>query len=61
MAEKRRLGVPGVGGTGLNGIDAHLGGFRDANYCIWNGWAMRSYCTAQRNVCDWVTLLENKT
>ena len=34
------------------GIDRHFGGFLDANCYIWNGWAMRSYCTAQRNLCD---------
>ena len=33
----------------------------DANCYIWNGWAMESYCTAQGNVCDWVTLLNNRT
>ena len=32
----------------------------DANYNIWNGRAMRSFCTAQRTLCDWVTLLCNK-
>ena len=35
-------------------------GFIDANYCIWSGWAMESYCTAQGTMCDWVTLLYNR-
>ena len=34
--------------------------FLDANCGIWNGWAMRSYCIAHGNVCDWVTLLYNR-
>ena len=42
-------------------VDGDLGGFGDANCYIWNGLAMGSYCTAQRNVCDWVTLLYNRT
>ena len=32
----------------------------EPNYNIWNRWAMRSYCTAQGTVCDWVTLLYNR-
>ena len=59
MAEKSRLGVGGKGGG--SGMDGHFGGLGDANYYIWNGWAMGSYCTAQGNVCDWVTLLYNRT
>ena len=35
---------------GWEGRDGHSGGFRGANYYIWNGWAMGSYCTAQGNV-----------
>ena len=51
MAKKSRLEIPKGegGGSGMNG---HLGGFGVANYYIWNGWAMGSYCTAQGNVCD---------
>ena len=44
----------GVGGMGGSGVDGHFGG---AKCCIWNGWAMQSYYTAQGNVCDWATLL----
>ena len=44
-----------VGSVGIWGI------FLDANSCIWNGWAMGSYCTAQGNVYDWVTFLYNRT
>ena len=36
-------------------------GFLDANCYIWNGWAMGPYCTAQGTVCDWITLLYNRT
>ena len=36
-------------------------GFGDVNSYIWNGWALGSYRTAQGNVCDWVTLLYNRT
>ena len=32
-----------------------------ANCYIWNGWTMGPYCTAQGNMCDWVTLLYNRT
>ena len=38
-----------------------FGGFGDANYYIWSGRTMGSYHTAQGNVCDWVTLLYNRT
>ena len=44
-----------------SGIDGHFAGFLDANCCIGNGWAMEPYWTAQGNVCDWVTLLYNRT
>ena len=37
-------------------MDGHLGKVGDTNCCIWNGWAMGSYSTAQGNVCDCVTL-----
>lgn len=36
-------------------------GLVDINCFIWNGWAMRFYCTAQGNMCVWVTLLYNGT
>ena len=52
MAKESRLEVP------RNGMDGHLGGFFGCY--IWNGWAMRSYCAAQGNVCDWVTMLYNR-
>ena len=42
-----------VEGVGCMGI---LGFFLDTNCYIWNGWAMGPHCTAQGNVCDWVTL-----
>ena len=42
-------------------MDGHLGGGLDANCCIWNGWAMGSFCVAQGNVCDGVTLSYNRT
>ena len=29
----------------------------DENSYICNGWEMGSYCTAQGNVCEWVTFL----
>ena len=32
-------------------------GLVDANYYIWNQWALASYCTAQGTVCNWVILL----
>ena len=41
---------------GGSGMDGHLGGLGDTKCYIWNGWAMGSYCTAQGNVCDWITL-----
>ena len=54
------LGFPGPGGAGSR-MDGHFGGLKDTNCYIWNGWAMGSYCTAQGTVCDWVTLLYNRT
>ena len=60
MAEKSRLAVP-QGERRGSGMDGDLGGFLNANCYIWIGWAMGSYCTAQGNVCDWVTLLYNRT
>ena len=53
MAKKSRFG----GGAGWMGI---LGGLEMQIY-TWNEWAMESYCTAQGNVCGWVTFLYNKT
>ena len=43
------LGFPGGGQGERVGWMGILG---DANYCIWNGWAMGSYCIEQGNVCD---------
>ena len=60
MPKKNRLGVP-KGERGGDEKDGYLGVFLDINYYIWNGWAMGSHCTAQGNVCDWVTLLYNRT
>ena len=58
MAKKSMTwGSQGV--RGGSGMDGHLGGFKMQTY-IWNGWAMGSYCTAQGNVCYWVTLLYNR-
>ena len=60
--QEQTWGSKGLGGErGRSGIDGHLGCFRDVNCYIWNGWAMGSYCIAQGNVCDWVTLLYNRT
>ena len=38
-----------------------FGGFQDADCHIWNGWAIGLYCTAQGNMCNWVTLLYSRT
>ena len=35
-------------------------GLVDENCYIWNGWAMRAYCTAQGTAYDRVTLLHNR-
>ena len=59
-AKKSRLGVPGGKGKGV-GRTGVLRGFGDANCYIWKGWAMGYFCTTQGNVCDWVTLLYNRT
>ena len=58
--EEQSLGLPrgtgeGVGWMGIWGL------FLEANCYVWNEWAMGSYCTAPGNVCDWVTLLYNRT
>ena len=53
--------VWGQRGRGGSTMDGHFEGLGDANCYIWNGWAMGSYCTAQGSVCDWVTLLYNRT
>ena len=34
--------------------------FWDVDCDVCNGWAMGSYCRAQGNVCDWVTLLYSR-
>ena len=60
MAKESRLGVH-KGERGGVGMDGHFVGFLEANSYIWNGWAMGSYCTVQGNVCDWITLLYNRT
>ena len=59
MAKESRLGVPR--GRGRECDEWAFGVFLDAKCCIWNGWAMRPYCTAQGTMCDWVTLLYNRT
>ena len=46
MDLENRLVVARVGGVGWTG---NLG-LIDANYCIWNGWAMRSCCIALGNI-----------
>ena len=56
MAKESRLVVPRREGVEWTG-DL---GFGDANDCIWNGWAMGPYCTAQGTVSDWVTLRYNR-
>ena len=58
MAKESKLEVPkgkeeGVRWMGILGVVV--------NCYIWNGWAMGPCCTAQGNVCDWVTLLYNGT
>ena len=60
MAKMSRLGVPfGGEGEGMGGMG--ILGFGACRLFIWNEWAMGSYRTAQGNVCDWVTLLYNRT
>lgn len=58
-AKESRLMVPGSKGGG-EGMDGQFG-VLDANCYVWNGWATGPYCTAQETVCDWVTLLYNRT
>ena len=60
MVKESRLGISRVE-VGGNGMDGHFRSFLAANCYIWNGWTMGPYCTAQRTVCDWVTLLYNRT
>ena len=55
---KRDLWLPGGRREGAGWMGSL--GLVDENCNIWNGWAMRSYCIAQGNVCDWVTLLYNR-
>ena len=50
-----------LGFSGGEGMDGHFVGLGNADCYVWNGWAMGSYCTVQGNVCDWVTLLYNRT
>ena len=57
--EEQTWGSQGERGKSRTG--GHFGGFLGANWYIWNGWTMGSYCIAQGNVCDWVTLLYNRT
>ena len=45
MAKESRLVVLGDGGRGVGWTGSS--GFLDANCCIWNGWTMGPYCTAQ--------------
>ena len=54
------LGFPEGKEEGAGSMDI-LGELLDANSYIWNGWAEGPYCTAQGNVNDWVTLLNNRT
>ena len=41
------------GERGLSGMDGHFWDLLHLNCCIWNGWEMGPYCTAQGNVCNW--------
>ena len=57
MAKENRLVVPrGEEGVGWMGSLRFL----DANYYVWNGWAMGPFCIAQGTVCDCITLLYNR-
>ena len=49
------------GGKGKEQEGWALLGHLDVNSSIWNGWAMGPCCSAQGNVCDWVTLLYSRT
>ena len=60
MAKKSILGVLRGEGGGSR-VDGHFGGFGGTHCNIWNGWTMGPYCIAQGNICDWVTLLYNRT
>ena len=46
MDLENRLVAAWVGGKGVGGIGSL--GLTDANYCFWNGLAMRSRCVALR-------------
>ena len=62
MAKESRLGVPKGEEGGREWDGWHSGGFfLDAKSYIWNGWAIGPYDTALGTVCDWVTLLYNRT
>ena len=58
MDMENRLVVAKGGGVGWTG---NLG-LRDANYCFWNAWAMRSCCTAQGTISShlWWNMMEDK-
>ena len=60
MAKESRLLVPSGGREEGGGWMGSLG-FGETHCYIWNGWARGPYCTAQRTVCDWVTLLYNRS
>ena len=61
--QQRQKSIAGVpkGERRGSGMDGHFGDLGDANCYGWNGWAVGPYCTAQGNVCDWVTLLCSRT
>jgi len=48
------------GGRGRGWDGWAFQGFLDANCYIWGGLAMGPHCTAQGNVCDWITMLYNR-
>ena len=48
MAKESSLVVPGGSGEGVGWMG--ISGFLDANCCIWKGWAVGPYYTAQETV-----------
>ena len=59
MAKKSR---PGFLGWDKSRMDGHFGDLGDANCLLYlERMGNESYCTAQGKVCDWVTLLYNRT